>query len=810
MARVFGTQINQPIPTGQTSQAGRVFQQIQSTQPVQSKELQRLKDITEQQGIQQEAQRVLPKGESPEQFGSGGIISDTFDVLNSLQYGVVGVLKGKSFVEGVRTRESFTKKDALGDKGIPGLIAGLALDIAVDPLTWIAPATIFKKIPGAIKATEAGIEAVKATRAGQAMGRALIYRFGQDPVYAKMAERSMRNIAVNNQNLLDLSRPLNKLDSESQRLIAQARKAGELEKLSPQLLAKAKPAFDELDRLGKEAVNVGLLKREVYNENVGTYLARLYRTKEEGGRVFGIKPQRIDLARFKARKDIPEDVREAMGEILEAGYPTAKALVQLNTAVERGKLFREVATKWGSDLAEEGMEQLANTPRLGALAGKYIPKPIADDINELIKPVQQGINKKIVAGFKFGKVILNPATHSRNIMSNFILNDFEGLSPARLDVYAKAAKSLITKDEAYQAARKAGLGLDTFATQELKSLLTAPEVRGLGSEFKSALDKVADLYQKEEEFAKMAQFIFQKSKGLSDEAAFEIAERATFNYAQVTPFIRMLRENIWGMPFITFTYKATPQVAKTLVTQPGKISKIGKIKNAIENQSDLAELSRERELEPDWIRDGFYVKLPIKDKFGRSSYLDLTYILPFGDLISGQFLERGIKRETGLPESQAEALLSKSPFLNLIKELGRNEDFFGNKIWKESDTVEKQLGDLMRHLVKTYSPPLISDQIPGGYRADGSRREGSFERVFKAEKTSLEEGGRQTRTAKQELLRLAGVKILPIDIQTQEYFNQLQQEKALETLIQESGGRKFERVFIPKEQQRSETKGRVF
>jgi hypothetical protein len=36
------------------------------------------------------------------------------------------------------------------------------------------------------------------------------------------------------------------------------------------------------------------------------------------------KPMRIDVARFKKRKDIPDDVREAMGEILEAGYPTAK------------------------------------------------------------------------------------------------------------------------------------------------------------------------------------------------------------------------------------------------------------------------------------------------------------------------------------------------------------------------------------------------------------------------------------------------------------------------------------------------------
>src|SRR3990167_797104 len=774
-----------------------------------------LESVAQRTGMGEEAQKILAtKGEEPKKIYSGGFVMDIFDTLNALQYGVTGILKGKSFAEGVKTRQSFSDKDALGDYGIPGMIGGIALDIAVDPLTYIAPYTIIKKIPGLVKGAKAVGEAVKSTKIGQTMGRALIYRFGQDPVYQELAERSIKNIAVGSQNVLDLARPLTKLDSATQVAIANARKAGELEKLPQELLEKAKPAFDELDRLGKEAVDVGLLKAETYAENVGSYIARLYKTKEipKGivGKVktfFERKPQRIDLSRFKKRTDIPEEVRDAMGEILEAGYPTAKALVQLTQAVEKAKFFK-LAGSWAKDTVEEGFEKLPDVKTLGNLAGKAVPKWMFDDIQEIIRPRDFNLGKKLVAGFKFSKVILNPATHARNIMSNFLLNNFEGLSPARMDIYGEAAKELVTKGKWYQEAQKVGLGLNTFASRELKDILTGTENAGFIKRFgMTTIDKLSDIYQKEEEFAKLAQYIFQRKKGLIPDEAWKIAEKATFNYAQVTPFIRRVRESIFGYPFITFTYKATPQVVKTIATKPTKISNIGKIKQAIESQSDVKELTAERASEPEWVRDGFYVKLPIKDKEGRSAYLDLTYILPFGDLISGQLIQRDIERETGLKESVPEALLSKAPFLNVVKELAKNQDFYGNKIFRESDDVENQLGDVFRHLVKTYSPPLLADQIPGGYRKGDERKPAQWQQLFAPDK-DVEVGGVQSRTRVQEFLKLVGIKIQPVDLETQVRFAEQEKERALRTLLGEEGKiAEFTRPFIPKEQ---EIRGRLF
>lgn len=775
-------------------------------------------------GVGEKAEKILSeKGEDPEQIFSGGFIQDIFDTLNLLQHGVTGIIQGKGFAEGVKTRASFAEKgeEGLGDLGIPGVISGIALDIAVDPLTYLGGFGLLKRGATAVGKGVKGVAGVASKvpvleKAGNQLGKMFIYRFGQDPIYKKVAERSLRNAGVGVQNVLDIARPLTKLDTATQKTIAEARKIGQLDTLPKEILDKAKPAFDELDRLGKEAVGAGLLNADTYAENVGKYIARLYRTKEapEGivGKIKGVfetKPKRIDLSRFKKRTDIPEEVREAMGEILEAGYPTAKALVQLTRSVENAKFFNKVAGTWGSDIVEAGMSKLPETKALGKLSGKAVPIPIFDDIQEIIrqKTTTEKALGKVVAGFKYGKVILNPATHARNIMSNFILNNFEGLSPARLDIYAKAAKSIVKKDEIYKEAKQAGLGLDTFASGELRDILSGAVEGGAKGKFKSAINKIADTYQKEEEFAKMAQYIFQRGKGLTPDEAYKVAERATFNYSQVTPFIRRVRESIFGLPFVTFSYKVTPQVAKTLVTKPTKISNIGKIKNSIEKQANLEELTAERATEPAWVRDGLFVKLPMKDKEGRSAYLDLTYILPFGDLISGQLLKRDIERETGVKESLPEAVLKKSPFLNVIKELAKNQDFYGNRIFRESDDIEDQMGDVFRHLVKTYTPPLVSDQVPGGYRKGDERRPAQWQKLFDTD-TGIESGGKQGRTLAQELLKQVGLKIQPVDLEQQAYFAELEKERALKTLLTEEGAiSEFAIPYVPKEKQQT---GRLF
>lgn len=750
-----------------------------------------LTNVAEKAGLGKEAQAQIPKGEDPSRAFSGGFIQDTFDVLNAPQAVVAGLAQNKSPIDAIMSRASFSDEALLGKYGGTGVIAGIIADIATDPLMLIPPLGIGKRLLSGIKG---GAEFISKTKMGvpvaDFLGKRFVYRFGQDPVYAKLAEDAIHKINKGGQKAVAITKPITELAPEEQRVIANARKSGNLTGLSADLLGKAKPAFDELDRLGQEAVNVGLLPKEVYDANVKTYLARLYKTKEapEGvaQKVFGTKPVRADLARFKGRKDIPEDVRESMGEILEAGYPLAKSLAQLNQAVERAKFFGEVAGKWGADEWVEGLSKasLPSGKNLGALAGKHVPEAIYDDIQEIVRAKSWGekIAGKAVQGFKYGKVILNPATHARNTISNFILNDFAGLSPARVDIYAKAASEMKNKGKFYKEALDAGLGIDTFWAGEIKALLTNSSDPAIKRIPKEIVNKMGELYQKEEQFAKMAQFIFQREKGLSSDDAFRIAEAATFNYAQVTPFIRRLRESVFGMPFITFTYKTTPLIGKTLITKPAKIGKYGLIKRDFEKLSPEKQLEEERKAEPDYMRKGFYVRLPIEDQHGRPLYFDMTYILPFGDIFSGSMFET---ERPGEPFQKS--ALRKFPLLNAVGELYTNEDFFGEQIVKSTSDDPIEVGkDIISYLIKQYGPPPFTETPKRLKQAL------ELEDMTKAERGSK-------RTVTEEILRNFGLKVKPFVTEQEKSRREREAREGIQTLLEQEGVvKEFKRPFIPK------------
>src|SRR3990167_9803096 len=156
-----------------------------------------LKTVAQKTGLGEQAEKLLAtKGEKPDQIFSGGFIQDTFDVLNYLQHGVTGIIQGKGFREGVKTRASFAEKgeQGLGDLGIPGTVAGIALDIAVDPLTYIGGFGLLKRATTVVAkgVKTIGKVATKVPvvdKAGEQLGKMFIYRFGQDPLYKKIAER---------------------------------------------------------------------------------------------------------------------------------------------------------------------------------------------------------------------------------------------------------------------------------------------------------------------------------------------------------------------------------------------------------------------------------------------------------------------------------------------------------------------------------------------------------------------------------------------------------------------------------------------
>lgn len=453
-----------------------------------------------------------------------------------------------------------------------------------------------------------------------------------------------------------------------------------------------------------------------------------------------------------------------------------------------------------SDLqfSKEDLLEMLNINKMSSLAGKYVPENIAKYLDEVINP-SEPYGSRIIGEFKYMKVVLSLPTHVRNIISNTILNWWKlGIGPWRLDLYSEAIKQSRKGGKFIEEAKTAGYGADTMAANELKGLLDDPSMsylqKGLGTRWLKVKKFMGNIYQEEENVAKLTAFIYQRKKGIGIEEAWKAAESATFNYAQVTPFVRKMRTALWGVPFITFPIKATPVAIETAFKTPGRVSVFGKIKNGIENASDIKETERERATEPSWVKNGFYFKLPWKDGEGRSAYFDLTYIIPFGDILSGQLFERPVSRKTGTKEAFPVSLASKNPVFQFLKEVSRNETFTGNKIWKESDSWESVSADISLHLAKTFLPPQIGAQIPVGYDKNGNRDHSGL-------MGAMTRGGvpNQKRNVTQEIFSYLGMKVQPMDADINESINEYNKVKGLRTLLEENGVIKtFSKSYIPK------------
>jgi hypothetical protein len=100
---------------------------------------------------------------------------------------------------------------------------------------------------------------------------------------------------------------------------------------------------------------------------------------------------------------------------------------------------------------------------------------------------------------------------------------------------------------------------------------------------------------------------------------------------------------MYGAPFATFTFKALPRIAEAAVKTPWRFFLPMAMVNGLEEAAREAfhDTTKNAEgkaaLREEWMKGkmfGFsnFPRVPIMDDFGREYYLDLTYILPWGDL----------------------------------------------------------------------------------------------------------------------------------------------------------------------------------
>ncbi|MDD5178318.1 MAG: hypothetical protein PHT54_03515 [Candidatus Nanoarchaeia archaeon] len=660
---------------------------------------------------------------------------------------------------------------------LPVTTIGIAGDIFLDPLFALgkigAVAKTTEKIGEGIKigAKSLAEEIPAVQKVGNMLGRAFLTRYGQTEAFknldiARKVEESLATEKVSKLVSDVIEKP-----SAIQQRITQVIKGGITTR--DEIRTLAEPIRQELDRVGESIskLNPKLLNPETFQANKGTYFPRLYTDyefppTEEGiiKQAFGSRAVSIPKEPFKKRILTEAESLAKGTRIEEAGYPAAKRLIQLNITETRQKFFKDVS-KLASEEPKPGWLQLSEDKALGDLAGKFLPASEYKAVVEIRKipgAVEQMYNKALTT-WKTFKTAYNPSTISRNDLTNFfILNPLGGVSPHRLDIYAKTANELITKGSLYQMARKEGLEISTQQAAELTQRASKfyRENKGLVSQFFGKIgsfnNAVKNFYGSQDKFFKLANFIKGVTEdGLTPQKALQRANFYLVDYSEVPEAVAWLRKSPVGIPFISFTYGVSKPLAKTLLERPDKLSAYFKILSGIQQMNPMGETPQERQKEldvtPDWIQQGTTLRLPVKDKYSRGQYVDLQYILPFNIL-------------------ESHSITPSSPFLNMMSAMLTNRDSFtGKDIVMRTDTQGEKVSKWSTYLIRQIVPSLA----PFGY---------SWEKVKALLQNRPDANGYVRKTLPVLIDVLGGIKITPIDQTIEGQKRAYEKQKELEEL----------------------------
>ena len=331
-----------------------------------------------------------------------------------------------------------------------------------------------------------------------------------------------------------------------------------------------------------------------------------------------------------------------------------------------------------------------------------------------------------MALYKVGKVVLNPPTVARNIMTNFQLADWAGAPPEDMPLWINALMDIHTKGEGYQALLRSGkLGVE-FYPIEIKPILTLLETdKNMLSTMAALPLKImqgaGNFYSLMEKWSKVAVYN-ANVKELGHEAAAQLASDAIFDYTKVTPLIEQLRKGtsqgplgrlgpILNAPFITYQSKVLPRFAHTAFRRPFTLMKwklLGtlltwyaakKLGLKMEEVKRMKRRTQERtgkmmDLLPEKVGDAYFL-------------LDSTFINPMGNYL--EFL--GAASKGGIGGMVREVGLMSSPFVQVPIGIAVNRDPYTRQdIYdKYNDSPAEVFGKSLHYMYNSLSPTAITE-----------------------------------------------------------------------------------------------------
>jgi hypothetical protein len=389
-------------------------------------------------------------------------------------------------------------------------------------------------------------------------------------------------------------------------------------------------------------------------------------------------------------RDFTKKEREQMGEILDARYTIAKTFMLLGHDLATGRFYKDISENeawtqteepsekwrdaseygyrlWADDSIEWVKVPEAEIPgtggkkKWGALSGKFVRAEIWRDINELAILQRSNFWRRQLTTWKKNKTARSPVVHMNNIMSNFLLMD---MADVRMQDLVAGLRAYIRKDGDYQDAADHGVfGVD-MVSQELRRDVLEPLLKDIRIEilkqqttvqtkagmlsllaerihgaYRNMDRGMLQAYQIEDDVFRMAAYMRHKSTGLSPEDAAAAAREEFIDYDIRAPWIVAARNSL--LPFISYTYRAAPLVARMVATRPWKFAKYASIAYAMGalaymiapgDEDDERKSLRDEEQGHTWMGTPQMMRMPFRDPYGNPVFFDSRRWIPAGDV----------------------------------------------------------------------------------------------------------------------------------------------------------------------------------
>ncbi|CAO3403522.1 hypothetical protein [Azospirillum palustre] len=435
----------------------------------------------------------------------------------------------------------------------------------------------------------------------------------------------------------------------------------------------------------------------------------------------------------------------------------------------------------------------SDTKRYGALSGRFVRAEIWRDMAELESMQKPGFWDAVLRQWKANKTFRSPVVHMNNIMSNVMFMD---MADVRATDLVRGTRSLLKRDAAYREALDQGAFGSDLLAQEIREEVLKPileeiergaengrgfweasaglvhdtkagRVPGIEASFtvagkladglfkgiKAIDSRMQNAYQMEDEVFRMALYLRRREQGQSPEQAALDARDTFLNYDIRAPWVNAARRSV--LPFISYTYRAAPMIARTLATRPWKMGKyftmmyaLNALAYSLAPGDEDEERRSLRENEQGWAWTGVprMMRLPTHDQHGNPVFLDMRRWIPAGDVFDmGQ----------GQWTIPIPGWLQPGGPLMIGAELGLNRSAFtGQDIINEhTDTLGERAGKTAGYVWRSWMPSAA--WVPGSWYWD---------RIGNAMDGARDWSGRPY-SVPQAVANSMGIKVKPQDVQ---------------------------------------------